>query len=114
MSDGMTDIRRDERRADAMNDWLRAVVDWLEGGKSNALRAKIDAAADAVQAIPRGYWTSSQGFRLHSDRVCKGLAADDPEEWRKFRDATDEAPADIWKRIVDCAPLMNKQGGRPT
>lgn len=111
MSDGMTDIRRDHRRGEAMETWLLAVLDWLEGDFTAELRAKVDAAADAVQDIPRGYWTSGHGFRLHSDRVCKGLAANDAEAWRKFRDATDDAPAEIWKRIVDCAPLTNPERG---
>lgn len=108
----MTDIARDNRRADAMNVWLDAIAGWLDGRRGAKWRRTVDQCADAVEAIPRGYWSSSRGFRAHSDRVMAGLEANDLDAWRKFLAATDEAPEKVREVLLRRAPAPLRQGQR--
>lgn len=58
MSDALTDIARDERRAASYSAYLQSIVDWLEQ-PSDFRRTRVQNAALECDAVPRGYWSGT-------------------------------------------------------
>lgn len=64
MSDALTDINRDERKAEIVNK-IRKLEQEPEKNKEEILKL-----ADECDSIPRGYWTGQTKVR---EQVCKNF-----------------------------------------
>jgi hypothetical protein len=82
VSDALSDIARDERRAAAYMDFLQALVDYVISPDNTHLTA-IYTAADECDSIPRGYWggRTDLGSRERCRELAEGLTAQKPEPW---------------------------------
>lgn len=83
MSDALTDLARDERRAKLFNEYLKALKVFLEDQTAENKAAVVIAAA-ATDQVRRGFNNGRTTLAKNvSDRIDL-LAAGDKETWAKF------------------------------
>lgn len=102
MSDGLTDIARDERRIAAIEGYLSALADWLEHpGDDRA--AAVRRAAEEADSIRRGYWSGRTSVLPGLETRMEALRAGDRTAWDSLlwliEDAGTEA-ADRLRRLA--------------
>ena len=84
MSDALTDIARDQRRAEARRKWLIALGKYLLG---RGTKKAVLEAAEACDSIPRGYWGRQTQLAKRTNKIIQKLKARDPETCLWFWEA---------------------------
>jgi len=83
MSDALTDIARDDRRAKAYRGYFGRLYDYLqESSKENY--KKLEEAAKETDAVPRGYWGSPTNLEKWLKERVKKLKQGDKIEWARI------------------------------
>ena len=72
MSDGMTDVQRDQDRAEAYGKYIEAIAHFLIHPDSADLGRSVEDAAAASDAIRRGYY----GSPTHLQNTVKSVLRD--------------------------------------
>jgi len=88
MSDALTDLARDERRASAVNWYCIKLLEWLKAKALPEAKEAYDAVAKAAEdadSIHGGYWGSgSTHLSKDLESRLRLLAANDEREWIKL------------------------------
>ena len=69
MSDGMTDIKRDDDRMVAYANYIEALASYLIDPKDLKLKKNVSEAAAASDIIKRGYFTGPSNLCVGLERV---------------------------------------------
>lgn len=80
MSDALTDIARDQQRAEAHDVYLAALADWLEK-PTRKRRAALLAAADDCDNVRRGYFSGPTQLGPTVETTADKLKAGDAVKW---------------------------------
>lgn len=84
MSDALTDIARDERRAKLCAVYVRAVWIFLQTLEKTSAQ-RVRKAAEATDAVPIGYWGSRTSLVKQLDAgLLTKLSAGAPEPWKEL------------------------------
>jgi sugar diacid utilization regulator len=105
MSDGHTNIRRDQQRSERYDLFLEQLAAYLTE-PSDTNRAELMARAKATDEIPRGYRTGRTALEstLTDERLTR-LVEKDETEWKFLLDSHQEAPA--YQLLVKLSPFAD-------
>jgi hypothetical protein len=84
MSDALTDIARDNERAEKENVMLDSIIAYLENTAAKSNLKKVLDAAESTDGVRGGYWGRGTNFRKNMEERLAGLVARDEESWAKF------------------------------
>jgi hypothetical protein len=83
MSDALTDIARDQKRTAAAEDYIRAVLAYVQVPRSPSKAPAVIACAQRCDNVPRGFWQGSINFASCAERTLRGLRDGDLVTWAK-------------------------------
>jgi len=108
MSDALSEITRDQQRANAFQAYLLSICEWSATGFSAEGRAAVKEAANDTDLIRGGYWGSSTNLMERIDKRLDALAGGDPKQWaRLLHAADDEWYLDIKARLRAASPFKD-------
>lgn len=84
MSDALTDIARDERRAREYGSYIEALLDLLEG---NAEEEQVVEAARRTDEVRGGYWGGGTDLSQEVRERIERLRSGDDREWGRLLDS---------------------------
>jgi hypothetical protein len=92
MSDALTDIRRDQVRAECYESFLAAIADYFENPSSEA-EAKVRDAAQKTDEVPRGYHHGPTSLcSIFDNGMWTRLTTKESSMVNKFLDGHKESP----------------------
>lgn len=87
MSDALTDIARDQERGAFFQRYLLRIKEYVLNPNSDTSKAVVEAA-ETVDSIRRGYWTSETDLSENIENRLKRLVSEDKivkeAEWAKL------------------------------
>lgn len=112
MSDGMSEIARDQERQSARDIYHRTLADWLESPTAE-LHAKMMAAAAAVDSVRRGYFTGETDLVSRAAARAEKLKAGDELEWARLLTPIVQQGAHNWEgeienRLYNLSPFKGR------
>jgi hypothetical protein len=108
MSDALTDIARDERRATKYHRYTEALLDHLEG------KATVEQVVDAAKMtddVPSGYWGDKTDLERDITGRLERLRDGDEGEWSKLLDLLSQQPSwriDLYYRAKAISPWPDR------
>lgn len=106
MSDALTDIARDEKRARGYLDYLSKVVQYLKEPSEENLR-EIKAAACETDSVKRGYQSGQTNLSSKLDTRLRALKNGDETEWARLLWSI-EPDAELYDKLVEISPFKGK------
>jgi hypothetical protein len=104
MSDALTDIARDERRAREFERFAELVLEHLRG------KATVDAvkiAATDVDGVPRGYWGGQTSFADKVEVMLQKLRENDEATWLRWLRLINESWG-LYDTTKEASPFKGK------
>lgn len=83
MSDALTDIARDTRRAEVFGEYLEAVKAYLLDSSQETFKNAVEAA-QVVDGVPRGYWGGRTSLSKDIEKRLRSLKRGNKQEWARF------------------------------
>lgn len=87
MSDGMSDIARDEERGELFQFYLLKVKKYVLNPDLNTFKAVVEAAEE-TDSVGRGYWGGRSNLKCNIENHLNGLVSEDKTiketEWAKL------------------------------
>jgi len=105
MSDALSDIAKDGYRAEAVNSYYSALLEWLKDRTPEG-EDKVRKAASYADAMgSHGYWSSPTHLKRRLDERLRRLTANDELEW-----VTVIAELEPWSagRFMEASPFQGK------
>lgn len=108
MSDALSDIARDERRAKELEKYLSALLDYLKNQiDENFL--KVKQAAENVDSVGRGYWRGSTNFAKTLKEDVEALLKGDKKEWINIlMIVKDLSYYSLFKKFLESSPFKDR------
>ena len=108
MSDGITDSYRDQEREERYGDFLVSLANYLENKTPKILRA-LNAAASAVDDMPRGLMIGQTNLAQDLDLMTTRLIENDQRTWGQLLStALGRYPGKVYKRLKKLSPFAGK------
>ncbi len=107
MSDALTDLARDERRARYFKEYLQKLVCYLKKPDSQE-RKSVQNAAEKVDSVPRGYWGEQTSLSKKLDSMLENLLKKDKEEWSRLLCISISVDCPQFKEFKELSPFKNK------
>lgn len=106
MSDALTDIARDERRAREFGKLARAMLAYVREQTQESFNAAVSAAED-VDSVPRGYWGNRTSLAESILDALARLRAGDEKEWARWlADVSDSYG--LYDEFLEASPFAGK------
>lgn len=109
MSDALTDIARDTRRAEVFGKYLEAVKEYLLGPSQETFKNAVEAA-QVVDGVPRGYWGGKTSLSKDIEKRLRSLKRGNKKEWARFLLSMigGNMPHPLFKKLKAISPFKDK------
>ena len=107
MSDALTDIARDERRAEKFSDFVETVIKYL-GQNSDKNKKAVKDAAESCDNVPMGYWSGPTSLAKNLDDWLYKLVNQDEKVWLKWLLRTRDNYNTNFDRLKKISPYRGK------
>jgi len=104
MSDALTDIARDQRRAENLEKFLELLAKYIENPKRKT-RVAVLAAATATDEVRGGYWGASTDIVKDLEAKIALLLTGERTEWARILSLAERTHA--YRRLKALSPFAN-------
>ena len=108
MSDGSSDIGRDEERGILFREYLLKIKEYVLAPNQNIFKTVIEAAEE-VDSVSRGYWGGRSNLKYKIENHLKGLISEDKTiketEWAKLLGLAINTPQ--FQKLKALSPFAN-------